>query len=257
MQKISITLNRNGLSDPFKPKSSQSNQETKKFYEEITKNVEGEKYRAVKENDNILSRLIKNSLNPTPINISFRQRFKLDDNYRLVYLIDRERLHLIIFGLMNLLFPIFIVTLGLLAYTELTGRSQIPETAEDPYLFLGALSAYFLLIFSISRMVQSRTVLRIYYNEKLNKFVLIKLRGILNFKNEEFISKNVIYKQTKHQNKMDNFVQNITKTTGNVYINNKIRRIDFNQFSSAKIIEKMFGTEIFNLIKLEMNKNQN
>lgn len=206
----------------------------------------------VKENDGVLTRLVKNSLNPTPLNISFRNKFNLDNNYKLVYLIDRERMHLIIFGLMNCLFPLFIMLICLFAYSELTENSKVSEAFESPYLFIGTLSAYFLLIFFISKMVQSRTVFRIYYNEKLEKFTLIRIKGLFNFKSEDFKSKNVIYRiKQNNANQTDAFIKNISNATGNVYINNKPRRIDFTQFSAPNIIEIMFGSKVYNLKKNE------
>ena len=79
------------------------------------------------------------------------------------------------------------------------------------------------------------------YDEKLEKFTLIRIKGLFNFKSEDFKSKNVIYRITeKNANQTDTFVKNISNATGNVYINKKPRRIDFTQFSAPNFIEIMF-----------------
>jgi hypothetical protein len=252
-QNFSISLNRSGLSDPFKAKPSKSNiEETRKVYDEISKNSESDTYRRIGEKDNIVTRTIKKFLNPKPLNISFRVKFNLDDDYKLFYLIDRERVHLVIYGLLNSLIPLFFLVISLFIYSEMTGSSNISEEIEDSYLFISGVSIYFLLISIISKLFQSRTIFRIYYNEKLSKFVLIRIKGIIGFKSEEFTSSNVIYRVAVKKPGTDQFLKNINLSMGNVYINNKLRRLDFVQFSSPKAIEKMFGPKISNIIQSEI-----
>jgi hypothetical protein len=81
-----------------------------------------------------------------------------------------------VFGLMNSVFPAFFALVGLLAFTESTGASQFAHSFESPYLFVAAVSAYFMFAFVMSRLSQKRTVFRIYYNEKEKLFVLVSLK---------------------------------------------------------------------------------
>ncbi len=50
----------------------------------------------------------------------------------------------------------------------------------------------------------------------------------------------------------DSFIQNLNKSAGNVYINNKLRRIDFAQFSSPSLIDKLFDIKTSNIIKTDI-----
>ena len=78
--------------------------------------------------------------------------------------------------------------------------------------------------------------------------------GIISFQNEEFTSKNVVYREFNSTGKtgQDSFIQNLNKSTGNVYINNKLRRIDFAQFSSPSLIDKLFSQKISSIIKADI-----
>lgn len=172
------SLRRDGLSDPFKPSSKKSTQDTKAFYEEKLKNIKSTNGLRMQEpSDNLLTRMIKRSLNPTPLNTNLREKFKLDKNYKLVYLVDKERMHLIVFGAMNALMPLLFLMLGGFAYAEFTGQSQMSKSFENPYLFVATVAVYFGFVFTMSRLAQVRTVFRIYYNEATEKFVLIRLKG--------------------------------------------------------------------------------
>lgn len=159
---------------------------------------------------------------------------------------------MVVFGLMNALLPIFFVAIGIYAYAEFTGQSQMSKSFDNPYLFVACLWGYFLFAFVMSRLAQKRTVFRIYFNEKLGKFVLFRLKGLTSFSAEKFTSKDVIYRMpTVGRKTLINSVQN---AQGNVFINNQLMRLEFSSFSVPGTIEKMCGTKAFNLIRLELNK---
>lgn len=168
---------RSGLSDPFKPSQKKSLEDSKRFYEEKLKNIKhSDGYKFSEKSENFITRMVSKSLNPTPINTEVRAKFGITADYKLCYLINHERVHLIVFGLMNSVFPAFFALVGLVTVTELTGQSQFCQSFENPYLYVTAISAYFMFAFVMSRLSQGRTVFRIYYNEKEGQFVLIKLK---------------------------------------------------------------------------------
>jgi hypothetical protein len=240
-----MSLNRNGLSDPFKS-NNKSNQETKLFFKDILPNS-----KIVESNDSILTRFVKKFLNPTPINENLRVKFNLNNDYKMIYCMDKERMNLLLFSLINMFFPIFFLLVGVFVYAELTGKSQFSKSFEQPYEFLSVLTAYALFLYFISRNFQKKCVFRIYYNEKLDKYALFKVNGLVKFRMEEFTAKEVSYRFLANDAAKKNvLIQNLTKSQGNVYINNKLRNIEFNLFSSNSL-EKFIGTKAYNLIKLE------
>ncbi len=172
-----ISTKSNGISDPFKPSSSKSTQDTKSFYASKLKKNDIDVSK-----ENFFTRLIQKSLNPTPINNNLRDKFNLNMDYKLIYFIDRERIHMIVFGLMNSVFPIFFVLMGLFAYAEFTGQSQMIKSFDNPHLFTACVTGYFAFVFLMSRMAQARTIFRIYFNEKTGEFVMFRLGGLISFK---------------------------------------------------------------------------
>lgn len=203
-----------------------------------SKNFKGE----IKVKDeNFLGRFVKSMLNPTPLNLKFRKSFNLNENYRLVYLIENERLFLITHNIINLLFPVFFLFVGVFIVSELTGRSQMSKSFEHPYQFISFLTIWFSFAYFLAKRVQSATIFRIYYNQKENKFAFIRLKGLFKFDKEDFTKENVILRfglEPINQNKV---IKNLTKNFGNVYINNRLRQIDYKLFSSEEVMEKMFG----------------
>lgn len=124
---------RSGLSDPFKPSQKKSLEDSKKIYEEKLKNIKhSDGYKFSEKPENFITRMVRKSLNPTPINTEVRAKFGITADYKLCYLINNERVHLIVFGLMNSVFPAFFALVGILTVTELTGQSQFFQSFENP-----------------------------------------------------------------------------------------------------------------------------
>jgi len=245
----------NGLSDPFKPNQKKSTEEAKGFFEKKHQNIKNsEGFRVEDKRENFLTRMVQKSLNPTPLSTDLRKRFKLGEDYKLIYMIENERLHLITFGLMNSVFPLFFVLGGAFLYAEYMDMSQITRSFDNPYLFIVTLAAYFGFAFYMSRLSQNRTIFRLYYNEKLDKYVLIRLKGIIGFRSENFTAKDAIFK-LPDPNK-NALLQNVDKAMGNVVINGRIRSVEFNQFSTQGSIKKLFGDKMYGLIQSEMNKGK-
>jgi hypothetical protein len=147
---LHVSRRSQGLSDPFKPSPGKSAQEPFKL----------KKTDVATAKDNFFTRFIQKSLNPAPINNSLRQKFGLSADFKLIYFIERERMHMIVFGLMNSVFPAFFVLIGLFAYAEYTGQSQLSKSFDSPYLFAACVTGYFAFAFVMSRMAQARQVPR-------------------------------------------------------------------------------------------------
>ena len=76
----------NGLSDPFKVKNEKSNKDIQDFIKEKQKNNSPAYGNPIlEENDNILARIAKIITNPIPINVRIREKFGIDESYRLIY----------------------------------------------------------------------------------------------------------------------------------------------------------------------------
>ncbi len=262
MPTTSITTNRNfhlgftknGLSNPFTP-NKKSNNDTKIFLQEKLQNTNNKNSRLIEnEKDSIFVRVVKRMFNPTPLNDKLREKFNLDSNYKLIYLIEKERANLILFNLTNLLFPLFFSLGGFFLFAELTGISQMSKSFENPLLFLTILNIYFGFAYFVTRLTQSRTVFRIYYNEKLDKFVLFRNKGLINFKMEEFTKQNVKYRFMDNEKNQNTFIRNLTQSQGNIYINNHLRQLEFSQFSSIEMIEKLLDEKSFQLVKHKLQK---
>lgn len=226
---------------------------------ELIKNKTNDRF-AVKHEFGFISEKINKYFNPKPLNLKFRQQFNLTEDFKLVYLVDNERLFLILHSLINTLFPIAFVLLVIFLFAELTGRSKVSEAIEMPIEFMGFLSVWLVTTFIIARLSQKATVYRIYFNNKENKFALVKIQGILKFAKEEFTPKDVRYRFSRkvdndNNNNIKNIIiENLTRNQGNVYINNKLRQINFNLFQSSEITRIMVGPEAYENIKLSLKK---
>ena len=245
------SLRRQNLSDPFKPKNN-AHQETKSFYKEQNL-ASANKFRVLNEQkDSALTRLVKKLFKPTPLNDNLRVKFNLDKEYKLIYLLDKEGTALIIFGMANLLFPLFFVLVGFFVYAEYTEKSQITSSFENPYMFLATLTAYFSFAYFITKVGQSKVVLRIYHNPKLDRFVMFRSKGVYGFAKEEFGKQNIAYRFINEEKQKNLFISNLTRSQGNIYINNKLKRVEFEQFLNKDILLELFGPKAYNLIQSEL-----
>ncbi len=204
----------------------------------------------INEKDSWFVRLVKNLIKPKPLNAKFREKFNLNEDYKLVYWILNERLVLLNYVSLNLLFPTFMTLVSIFAYAEFTGKSKMKQSFENPYEFIGLITAWFTFLFILARKNQSTTIFRIYHNEKENKFALVRLRNLLKFEKEEFKSENVKLKfDLTDQKPINRLVQNLNRNIGNVYINNKLKNVDFHLFKSKKDIESFLGTKTYENLK--------
>lgn len=165
----------------------------------------------------------------------------------MVYLIENERLFLITHNLINLILPVFVLFVGIYVIAELNDQSLFPKSVENPYFFLIFLSVWFSFAYFMATRVRKSTIFRIYYNQKEDKFAFIRMKGLLKFEKEDFVRQNVYLRAVaSNQNE---FIKNITRNFGNVYINNTLRQIDFKLFSSNEVIQKMVGKKQFEYLK--------
>lgn len=100
--------------------------------------------------------------------------------------------------------------------------------------------AFFLFKIFYLIFKRSTTVLRIYHSQKENKYVLFRLSGIIKLIKEDFQAKNFILRTDKKAREIESkYVSFLTKFHGNVFINNRLRQIDFKQFLSPEIAQKL------------------
>lgn len=191
-------------------------------------------------NFSLLARSITSSLNPTPLNVRIREEYGLNDSYKLIYITPNERMSLIANAMGLVLLPIVVTLAAFLMLTEITGRSKFSESYENPMMFFSFVFAWFgVMLFSTIR-IRSTTVLRIYHSQKEKKFVLFRLRGIIKLIKEDFEAKNFILRTDKKAREIESkYVSFLTKFHGNVFINNRLRQIDFKQFISPEIAQKL------------------
>lgn len=243
---LSVSVANNGLSDPFKHKKSDFNKDVQEYLKE-KKDLSKHKYDdQLPLKDNLIGRIFKSVANPKPLNTKFRERFNLNDNYRLVYVIENERLTLISNVIASLAMPIFIAIIVIISLAEATGSSQLSKSFENPHLFLGAFSVWFFGVYFILNRSKNATVFRIYKNIKDDTFVMLRLKGVLKFVREDFTKKDFLLKSNaigaSSQKTQSNVLKNMS---GNVKINGKNRQVDFKLFSSDEILENLIGKENF------------
>ena len=188
-------------------------------------------------------------MNPKPLNVRLRQ--SLDDSYRLVYLIDNERLHLIVYSLINIVFPCMFLLIGVFIYAELTGASQMSKSFDHPYLITAGGTFYIALIYFITRKTQSFNIMRIYYSETKDNFVSFRQLNVTSkYKMDTFTSKDVVCRfDPMLKKKSGTIVELLTKNLGNVLIKGELRQINFKQFSSNTVLEKMIGKKNMGYLK--------
>jgi hypothetical protein len=208
----------------------------------------------INEKDSLLAQLTKKIMNPVPLNIRLRQDHNLDDSYRLVYLIDNERTLLIVGTLVNLLFPIVFIFLGVFAYAEYTGASQLGTTFDHPYLYVAGFSSYLSLVYFMANRNMSLNLMRIYYNASKDQFVSFRKTGMFfKYEMETFTSKDVIYRfDPRLTDNKSKIMHALTRNFGNIYIKNQLREVNFAKFSSDQVLVKMIGQKNTEYIKSKL-----
>lgn len=239
--------NKKSISDPFQPNKQNANKDIEEFVSK--KKASGgpvaEKIRI--KDDSLLGRFVQRMFNPKPLNIQIRQKFNLNENYRMIYIIDNERTFMIIHTIINSSLPIFVILIGAYLIAELNGTSLLPKSVEEPYFFLFFLSIWFAFAYFMSTRIQSTTIFRIYYNQKDDKFAFVRMKGFLKFEKEDFVRQNVIIRAVATN--QSEFVKNLTKNFGNLYINNRLRNVDFRLFYSNDVIQKMVGKKQYDILR--------
>jgi len=125
----------------------------------------------------MLPRLVQKLFNPKQLNVRFREEFSLGESYKLIYLLEQERMQLLLYSSLCLLTPLLIACLGSLLIAELTGYSKLNESFENVYLFLGFTLIYMCGVFAVLIVSQRANIMRIYFDEAANKCVAIRLNG--------------------------------------------------------------------------------
>ena len=199
--------------------------------------------------ENILEKFVKSLFNPTPLNTRFRKDFNLGENYKLVYLLENERMHLFLNYFMNLLFPPLLLSCFTILMAELTGLSKFNEVYDQTYFYLAGVTCWLVFVYALAKKTQKSTIMRIYFDQQANKFVSIRMGSFFRFKKEEFTPDNVVYRFGPSLENKIKYFENMTKRHGNVYINNTLQQVNFKHFTSNNVVEKMVGSKSFNYLK--------
>lgn len=243
---LQTSSSRLSLSDPFKPKKRETIFDDDFKINEKNKNAFKPENRKQKteSNDNLLAKMVKMTVNPAPLNLKIREKFNLNDDFKLIYTIGNEQIYLISNGFINLLFPLIVALAGFIFVTELTGRSKFSESFEDFYIFSFGMLAWISCIYFIGKKIQKSTILRIYHNPKINQYVSIRTKNLFDHVKEEFKKEDVIYRLHA-----GNKVGPISKKLGNICIKNEPRQVEFDFFITNEAVEKLFGSECFKVLK--------
>lgn len=130
----------------------------------------------------------------------------------------------------------------ILIIAELTGRAQFSQSFDHPKSFLSFIVGWFGFLLFMMVRVRGTMVSRIYYSDKLDKFVLFRPTGLVGFEPEHFGVNDFVLRTDKRAFEMENKVKRIiTWYHGNVFINKRLRQIDFRQFSTDQVAEKLVG----------------
>jgi hypothetical protein len=251
-----------GISDPFRSRSEQS--DFKDFIQEKLNEQQKQSSEVDKpyihESRNPLSSLIRVVFNPISLNERLRRKFNMNDQnrYKLIYVVNNERLLLVLYGMINMMLPLYLFMIVVLLIAELTDRSQLKRSFERPYETIGVLFIFMSFVLFLSKQAQWRNVLRIYYDNKEKNFILIDSRGIFNFSQETFKHTDVIYKFAQSKTKPLNMAgrnplfTNLKRNLGNTYINGRARSIELERFSSNKYLDMIFGESVADFIRNEI-----
>lgn len=194
--------------------------------------------------------MFQSAFNPKPLNVKLREQFNLPDTYKLVYIMPNERTTLIVNACGAVLFPIVVSIAALLFLAELTGRSQFSQSFDSPLSFFGFIFGWCGLMLVATYRMRSTTVSRIYHEKESGKFVLFRPSGLMRFKKEEFKPTEFLLRSDPRARKLESrFSSILTKFHGNVFINSRLRHIDFKQFSADNVVENLIGKETFKRLK--------
>ena len=209
-----------------------------------------EKKEKVIYKDNVLAKIVKRFSAPQPLNTKFREMFKLDEDYKLVYWVQKERFFLINFSVINSIYPIVVVLINFMIYAELVGIAQFSQSFENPIQNMSFFLAWFSFIFGIARLNQATTVFRIYYNDKTKKYVLIRLIRFAKFEKQEFTGDMVKYRfVNKLDNSFEQLKKSMSKNIGNMYIDGKLRNIELKNFTSDEAAKNFLGIQAFDSMR--------
>lgn len=238
---FSFTQNQSNLSDPFGSKSDKFKKELNTFNKENRELNKTSALNVQEVKEDVFLKFFKHYFNTNTIGDQLRSKFKLTDDQKLVYLIDNERLMLIAFSVVNIIFPTVIAVLLALLGAEYFEAANLSESFENPVrdmLLIGAmLSIYFILF----KVYQGKLVYRIYFDDKAKLYSLFTHTRVLNFRMEQF--KAADFKYLHGTNNEQNSRQRLVKALGNVTVNGKKRIIDFRRFNSQETIEMLVGKQ--------------
>jgi hypothetical protein len=241
----SAYFNFKSLNEPFKPKK-QPKQQQQQTTKQIKIPKETDEF--VEKNqgtfrDNWLGRLAQRMFAPKPFNVLFREKYNIDKNFKLIYLLPNERSVSLIFFTGHCVSLFIGCMLTVIVAAETTGASNFRKSLEKPYQVMSAFTLYFLFVYAMVVSQQRATVLRIYHNKAANEFALIRKSGLISFKKVEFKARDVVAKleNTASVGSLDILKNNLAKTMGNVKINGHGYHIDAKNFNSEQTGREFYG----------------
>lgn len=248
---FSSTSTLNGVSNPFRPKKETSNKDITDFMAEKSKSSNINKINIIKK-ESVLGNIFQSLFNPKPLNTILKEKFGLDDSYKLVYIIPNER-NILIINVVGFFISLIVAALiPFIIVAELTGRAKLSESFESPLAFLTFFFLWASTVFVATVRFRKSNVTRIYYKQAENRYTLIRPKGIVSFCKEDFQSKDFVYRNDPSSKSFKSLINSLVNNfSGNVYINKQLRHIDFGQFISNKIIEDLVGKEQLNRMKRE------
>ena len=251
IRNISTSGFRQGLSDPFKSNNSKANEEIKK---KLLKTSDTDQF--IRENkDHILARFVKKIFKPRTLTERFSKEFNIDNSYRIIYMVKAEYGYIYIYYLTLMLIPLWGLFVVIFLNQQLGEHSEtLPpqQKVDNPLLYLAGQTAWVLMALVVAKQAVSSFILRIYYNQIQDKYKYVQLSRWFGFRSEEFTRNEIKYIFPKPNQNL--LIQNLSKARGNVYINDKIKRIEFEDFTSLAYVKKMLGERVASEAKLFKNK---
>jgi hypothetical protein len=178
---------------------------------------------------------------------SFPNLLKITPEYRLVYIIPNERIHLVSMGLLKITLLFIFLPLTFLIFAERFGLSRLEEVIDDFNLYAMTLYAWIMFVFVIVNCTLRHSILRIYYNQSKDKFLLVGSNYRFKYFKEDF-SPDTFSHNMRQQSISTQILTKANPIFGNCLVNGKRRYIDFQNFKSDEILKKLIGAQAFHSI---------
>ena len=221
IQYFSVTANKFNLSDPFSTKSDKFKKELNTFNKENRELNKTPALNVPEVREDAFLKFFKQYFNTNTIGDQLRVKFKLGDDQKLVYLVDNERLTMLAFSIVNIIFPTTIACILALMGAEYFEVANLSESFENPVRDLLLIGSMMSIYFTFFKLYQLKLVQRIYYDDTSKLYSLVTHTRVLNFKLEQF--KAADFKYLNEANSQRNATGRLFKALGNVEINGKKR----------------------------------